>query len=77
MPIKFTGNHLCNHCGNSFEWNYFETIRTPMSQPLYFVDSKPIDKNYTIEFKSNDNGGYNIAAFCPKCRKENRFEYTP
>ena len=75
MPIKFTENHICDFCGYSFEWNYFELYRDRMGAPFYRVDSKPLDKCYTVEFKPQGNGVYNVVVNCPKCKKENRFQF--
>ena len=77
MPIKFTGTHKCNFCGNDFEWNHFESVRNRMSAPFYEVDFKPLDKCYTVEFNRKENGAYNVVVLCPRCKKENIFEFTP
>ncbi|MCH5299012.1 MAG: hypothetical protein J1E96_04530 [Ruminococcus sp.] len=75
MPIKFTDKHICEKCNTIFEWNYFEIIRNKLSDPIYFVDTQPVDKCYVREFRKKDSNIYEVVVFCPKCGRENKFEY--
>lgn len=74
MPIKFTGNHICEKCFKSFKWNYFEKIRTRMSSASYVAETIP-NVTMTHSFKANSEGGYNVAVNCPYCDYDNHFTF--
>ena len=74
MPIKFTGNHICEKCSKSFEWNYFELTRQHLSDAPIVAEPMP---NVTMvhDFKTNSEGGYDVAVNCPYCDYDNHVTF--
>lgn len=76
MPIKFTDTHICEKCGKTFEWNYFELTRQHIDSPNLTVERIPTDKTLVYRFGKNNDGCYDVAVNCPYCDYDNHFSYS-
>ena len=77
MPIKYEGNHVCERCGESFKWIYFEPLKQKLSQGKFVVEDIPTDKTLAYEIKTDDQGNKTVYVNCPYCDWDNHFEFIP
>lgn len=72
MPVLLEGKHICERCGKSFPWVYFETIRSNLSSGVFKVERIPNEpKAYHVESISINE--HNVYVHCPHCGRSNRF----
>ena len=71
MPIKYTGNQVCQNCHKSFEWTFFEMIRQKISSPNIIIEDIP-NKTLVHYFRKVDNH-YDVSVNCPHCDYDNIF----
>lgn len=75
MPITFTGDYVCEKCGEEFEWNYFELIQQNIDS-LQFNDECILYKKtlvHSCHEKSCDI--YDVEMNCTFCGFDNHFSY--
>lgn len=76
MPIKYTDTHVCEKCGKTFEWNYFESVRQHIDSPTLIVEHIPKDITRVHLFKQSNDGSYDVAVNCPHCDYDNHFSFN-
>lgn len=75
MPIKFTGDLVCEKCGEDFEWNYFELIRQNIHSPQFTVECIPCRKTLVHSCQEKSCDIYDVEVNCPFCGFDNHFTY--
>lgn len=74
MPVLLEGKHICERCGKSFPWVYFEFVRTKLSSGVFRVEKIPNEpKAYRVETININE--HKIFINCPHCGYDNRFVY--
>lgn len=73
MPIMFTDDHVCEKCGKTFEWNYFELIRQNIDSSQFKVETIPCGKILAHSCQKKSNDIYDVEVNCPYCDFDNHF----
>jgi len=77
MANNYSGNHICEHCNRSFEWEYFNPHRNKISDPIYTVHT--YRNGVTLVNQNNGLSNENETVFtcnCPKCDEECKITVT-
>ncbi len=73
MPIKYTSKHTCEKCNKTFEWIYFEKIRTNINKEKTIAEIIPDLKDIPYYIRKNIDGKYDVRMNCPHCGWDNWF----
>ena len=72
MPILAQGKHICEKCGESFDWCLFELKRDRITSSSYHVEAYP-EGITLVNKRQTATGEEYYEAICPHCGYDNHF----